>query len=193
MIESIYRKPYAACRHCHPAIEAALHIRERNGFDIHDIDGIDVKTYKLAVEGHDHVQIEGENSAKMSIPYSLAVSLCTGKAGMDEFMDECLNNSLVLETTKKVKVTADDELTALCPQKRVAIVTVKTANGDYSERVDYPKGEPENPLTREELEEKFRGLAMYGGLSQEECDEVLNEIWKEDFSINKIMDLVCKE
>ena len=193
MIESIYRKPYAACRHCHTAIEAALHIREKNGFDINSIDSIDVKTYKLAVEGHDHVQIEGENSAKMSIPYSLAVSLCTGKAGMDEFMDERINDSLVLETTKKVIVTANDELTALCPQKRVAIVNVKTLNGDYSERVDYPKGEPENPLTREELEDKFRGLAMYGGLSQEECDEVLNEIWKEDFSINKIMDLVCKE
>lgn len=193
MIESIYRKPYAACRHCHPVIEAALHIRGKNGFDINSIDSINVNTYELAVEGHEHVQIEGENSAKMSIPYSLAVALYTGKAGMDEFMVDRIKDPMVLGITKKVSVNANDELTALCPQKRVAIVTIRTANGEYSERVDYPKGEPENPLTREELEDKFRGLAMYGGLSHDECKEVLSEVWKEEFSINKITNLVCKK
>jgi len=193
MIESIYRKPYAACRHCHPSIEAALLIRERDGFDINCIEKIDVITYKLAVEGHDHVQIEGENSAKMSIPYSLAVSLCTGKAGMDEFMDERIKDPSVLEITRKVSVTADDKLTALCPQMRVAIVTIKTSNGNFCERVDYPKGEPENPLTRVELEEKFRGLSIFGGLTDDECNDAINEIWKENFSINKIMQIVCKK
>ena len=85
-----------------------------------------------------------------------------------------------------------EALTALCPQKRVAEVTVKTTKGEFTERVDYPKGEPENPLSREELEEKFRSLAMYGGLTKEECDEVINEIWKDNFDLNKIMNIVCK-
>ena len=56
----------------------------------------------------------------------------------------------------------------------------------------YPKGEPENPLTQEELEDKFRELAMYAGLTSAECDEVINEIWKEDFDIKKIMGIVCR-
>lgn len=193
MIETIYMKPYAACRHCHPSIEAALHIRQQEGFDLSKIEKIQVDTYKLAVGGHDHTEIKGPNSAKMSIPYSLSVALKTGKAGMDEFIEEYLNDSEILSVTSRVSVKDVDELTELCPQKRVAIVTVKTTNGDFSERVDYPKGEPENPLTRQELEDKFRGLAMYGGLTKEECDEVLNEVWKEEFSINKIMDLLCKE
>ena len=192
MIETIYMKPYAACRHCHPSIEAALHIRQRSGFNIDEIDSIQVDTYKLAVGGHDHTDIKGANSAKMSIPYSLAVALCTGKAGLDEYTDGYISNKQILSITEKVRVEAVNELTELCPQKRVAIVNVKTLNGDYCERVDYPKGEPENPLSREELEDKFRGLAMYGGLSKGECDEVISEIWKKDFSIEKIMNIICK-
>ena len=86
----------------------------------------------------------------------------------------------------------EEGLSALCPQKRVAIVKVKTIDGEFVERVDYPKGEPENPLSKEDLEEKFRGLAMYGGLTAEECDAVIDEIWKENFSVEKILEMVCK-
>ena len=56
----------------------------------------------------------------------------------------------------------------------------------------YPKGEPEHPLRQEELEGKFRGLAMYGGLTPKECDEVIEEISKEKFSINKIINICLK-
>lgn len=192
MIEGIYQKPYAACRHCHPSIEAALHIRQQSGFDVNAVESIQVDTYKLAVGGHDHTDIIGVNSAKMSIPYSLAVALCTGKAGLDEYTENIISKNEILAITEKVRVKDVDELTELCPQKRVAIVTVKTSNGDYCERVDYPKGEPENPLSREELEDKFRGLAMYGGLTEQECEEIINEVWKEDFDLNKIMKIICK-
>lgn len=190
MIESIYRKPYAACRHCHPAIEAAITLHNKHSFELSDVNRIDIRTYKLAVEGHDHARIEGSNSAKMSIPYSLAVALCTGKAGIDEFSEERVKDSGILHIAEKVSVAADDELSVLCPQKRVAIVTVATNSGDFVERVDYPKGEPENPLSQAELEEKFRSLAMYGGLTKKACDEVINEIWKEDFDLDRILKIV---
>ena len=191
MIETIYMKPYAACRHCHPSIEAALDIRQQERFDISGVQRIHVDTYKLAVSGHDHTDIKGANSAKMSIPYSLAVALCTGKAGLDEFTDKFISDKDIQSITDKVTVSDVDELTVLCPQKRVAEVTVTTSNGVFSKRVDYPKGEPENPLTQEELEEKFRSLAMYGGLSESECDEVINEICKEDSDLKKILGLLA--
>ena len=127
----------------------------------------------------------------MSIPYSLSVALCTGKAGLDEYTDSLIANSQIQSITDKVSIRAVEELTSLCPQKRVAEVTVKTSNGVFKERVDYPKGEPENPMSRQELEEKFRSLAMYGGLTKKDCDEVISEVWKEDFSISRIMELVC--
>lgn len=192
MIETIYMKPYAACRHCHPSIEAALDIRRQEGFKISEVQSIRVDTYKLAVAGHDHVNIAGVNSAKMSIPYSLAVSLYTGKGGLDEFTETYIGNPEVQAITNKVTVSDKDELTALCPQKRIAEVTVKTTQGIFKKRVDYPKGEPENPLFQQELEDKFCGLAMYGGLTSDECDKVISEINKSDFDLIKILKIVCK-
>ena len=190
MIESIYRKPYAACRHCHSSIEAALAIREKKGFNLERVEHIDVNTYKLAVEGHDHVRIEGINSAKMSIPYSIAVALCFGKAGMEEFSDERVKNPVVLGVAQKVRVVSREDLSALCPQKRVAIVTVTTSSGSFEERVEYPKGEPENPMTEDELKTKFIGLATYGGLTEKACDAVINEVFKESIDLNRIINLI---
>lgn len=192
MIETIYQKSYAACRHCHPGIEAALRIREKRGFNINKIENIQVDTYKLAVEGHDHTRINSVSAAKMSIPYSIAVALYLGKAGIDEFSEKRIANSEILKITEKVKVSIKDELSVLCPQKRAAIVKVTTSEGDIEERVDYPKGEPENPLSKEELEEKFRSLAMYGGLTTEECDAIIGEVWKESFSLERIITICNK-
>lgn len=192
MIETIYMKPYAACRHCHPSIEAALRLRKKPGFDISKVQKVDVTTYKLAVAGHDHTDIKGVNSAKMSIPYSFSVALKTGKAGMEEFTDTYITDPKIQDITNKVKVRDVYELTALCPQKRVAEVTVTTDKGVFTERVDYPKGEPENPLSQQELEDKFRGLALFGGLSTSECEEIISEIHKEDFNLEKILNIVCK-
>ena len=192
MIETIYVKPYAACRHCHPSIEAALNIKKMEGFKLDEVEDIHVDTYKLAVAGHDHTEIKGSNSAKMSIPYSLAIALFTGKAGMDEFTEKYINDPKIQDITKKVSVVDFDELTMLCPQKRVAIVTVNTKSGKFVERVEYPKGEPENPLSPQELEEKFYGLATYGGLTKEDCIKVINETRKDNFNLETIMNTVCK-
>ena len=82
-IEQIYQKVYAACRHAHPAIEASLALRD--SVKIEDIESVEVRAYKLAVAGHDHTEIESISSAKMSIPFSVAVALVTGEAGLNAF------------------------------------------------------------------------------------------------------------
>lgn len=188
-IEQIYQKTYAACRHAHPAIEAALTLR--NEIDIEQIEKIEVRAYKLAVSGHDHTEILGVGSAKMSIPFGVAVALQTGSAGLESYSQGTIANEKNLALTRKVSVTEDEGLTALCPEKRASILTIHMIDGTtHTKRIDYPKGEPENPLSKEELEEKFRGLAMYGGLTEAECDEVINEVWKEDFDLGKIMSMV---
>lgn len=61
-IEGIYQKLYAACRHCHPAIEAAIAIRNSYQITPEQIAKVEVHTYKLAVGGHDHINIQGINA-----------------------------------------------------------------------------------------------------------------------------------
>ena len=188
-IEQIYQKTYAACRHAHPAIEAALALR--NDIDIEQIEKIEVRAYRLAVAGHDHTQIHSVGSAKMSIPFGVAVALVTGSAGLASYSEKTILDEKILELTRKVVIMEDGELTALCPEKRASILTIHLSDGKtQTKRVDYPKGEPENPLTKEELEEKFRELAMFGGLTKEACDVVINEVCKKDFELDRIMGIV---
>ena len=111
---------------------------------------------------------------------------------MQAFTEETVLDRRIFDLAQKVDVVEDELLTAQSPAKRASIVVIQTSKGTYTKQVDYPKGEPENPLSKEELEEKFRELARYGGLTIEECDVVIEEIWKDEFSIEKIMKIVCK-
>ncbi len=189
-IDTIYNKPYASCRHTHPSIEAAMQIRLQKGFCLEDIESISVDTYKLAVNGHDHTDIKGVNSAKMSIPYSLAVALVTGKAGLDEYSEKNVKDPKILGVTSKISVKDVDKLTELCPQKRVAVVKVNTKSGQYTSRIEYPKGEPENPLTQEEFQQKFEGLMSFAGYDKNVCDALIDKVNSSNVHINEITSIL---
>lgn len=192
-IEGIYQKVHAACRHCHPAIDATLDMRNNLNLQPDQIEKIEVHTYKLAVGSHDHTDIRGISSAKLSTPFAVALAIVKGSCGYADYNEDNLNDYWIKNLTCKVRVIEDENLTAQSPAVRGARVTIYLKDGEeYEASCLYPKGEPENPLTQEELENKFRGLAMYGGLTSAECDEVINEIWKEEFDLDKIMGIVCR-
>lgn len=182
-----YTKPYASCRYTHPSVEAAIHLR--NKVKPEDVEAIEIKTYDLAVSGHDHTVIPGSYSAKMSIPYAVAAGLLYGKAGLQEFSEEAVIRSDILSLTKKVQVSADKELSSVFPAIQAAIVTIKTKDGEYTDRVDFPKGEPENPLTDSEFKSRYDALMEYAGVNSEVSDEVFETVYKEKATVNE---LVCK-
>ena len=156
-IERIYVKPYASCRHSHSAVEAA--IRLHSEVQAEEIEAVTVRTYKLGVKGHDHKEIQGTASAKLSTPYAVAAGLLYGRADLSVFepLDE-----RIIRLAQKVTVVEDPALTAESPKKRIAVLTVAMKNGTQkSWRVDYAKGEPENPMTAEERAEKKRLLEQY--------------------------------
>lgn len=186
-LEKIYQKPYASCRHTHPEIEACFKLRKDKRFDLKGIDKIKVTTYKGVIGKHDFKDIHGESSARMSIPYSVAIALTTGKAGIAEFAEPYVSEKAILDLTQMVDVVPSEELSKLVPDKRVAIVEVIMKN-DYvlSERVEYPKGEPENPLTQEENLTKFLSMTDHAGLSYERAISIYKEVTNSsnpDFSI----------
>ena len=170
-----YTKPYASCRYTHPSVEAAIHMRD----DVRpeDVESISIKTYDLAVSGHDHTEIPGSYSAKMSIPYATAAGLLYGKAGLQEFTEDAVKGDEIVSLTKKIKVEADEELSRVFPDIQAAIVTIKTKGGEYTNRVDFPKGEPENPLTDQEFKDRYNGLMAYGGFSPEISERVYKAVY----------------
>lgn len=172
-IEKTYTKPYAACRYLHPAIEAAISLKNSYGLTSKEIERIHIRTYFWAVNKHDHCEIHGAASAKMSIPYSVAAGIVYGKAGLQEYEAEAISNREVLELARKITVTDDAVLTAQFPELTTAIVQMDTIDGrSYEYRVDHPKGEPENPLTDAQFHERFVELAVYGGKTSEEAEAI---------------------
>lgn len=180
-----YTKPYASCRYTHPSVEAAINMRTI--VDWANIEEIDIKTYNLAVPGHDHTNIPNSHSAKMSIPYAVAAGLIYGKAGLQEFSEETVKGADVLNLTKKVKVSADNELSAAFPDIQAAIVTIKTANKEYTDRIDFPKGEPENPMTDREFRDRYDNLMEYAGVNAAIRSDVFNTVYREKATVSELV------
>lgn len=167
-IETIYRKPYAACRHSHSAIEAADFLKKKFQINLDEVSEIWIETYKAAVFGHSHQKIQSISSAKMSTPYAVAVALIFGNAGLNSFSEENIFNDQIYQLLSKISVRENDKLSEAAPQKRAAIVTICMKNGKkYSHQVDYPKGEPENKMNDMELNVKFSDMCAYVGVNEE--------------------------
>lgn len=153
-IQRIYMKPYASCRHSHSAVEAALRVRKR--IEVKKITGIVIETYRLGLKGHDHTDIQSISSAKLSTPYAVAAAILYGRADLSVFEPV---DSAAVELAKRVKVIEKKELTEQSPAKRAAIIHIMLDDSSQeTERVDYAKGDPENPMTEEELALKWKML-----------------------------------
>ena len=188
-IMTVYMKTYAACRHTHPAIEAALTLRKEYGLVPENIESIEVEAYKLAVAGHDPTDIRGVNSAKMSIPFSVALALCTGSADVAAFSEKNVKDDAIISLTKKVVVRENEELSSWVPQKRASILILNLTDGRrLTHCVEYPKGEPENPLTDSELEEKFMSLTKTAGFAQERASDILQTIGQTNFKLRELLE-----
>lgn len=183
-----YTKPYASCRYTHPAVEAAIRLRDR--LRAEDVTEIEVKTYDLAVAGHDHTEIPGSYSAKMSIPYATAAGLLYGRAGLQEFSEDAVKNDEILQLTKKVRVSADEALSAAFPGIQAAVVTIRTGDGEYTERVDFPKGEPENPLTEEEFRARYDALMAYAGIDPSAGSAVYVSVCSGTTAVDKYLRMI---
>ena len=191
-INRTYIKPYASCRHTHAAVEAALRLKKLYSISILEIESLQVITYSGVIGKHDGHDIYGEASAKMSIPYSVAIALAIGRADMEVFEEPYISNGNILSLAKIVEVIPDESLTSLVPHKRVAILKIRMKDGiEYEEKIEYPKGEPENQLSQGELYAKFKSLMAVAGKSERLADEIISAIFeREDVNLVNLFKLL---
>jgi len=155
-ILSIYFKPYPSCRYVHYANEATLNILKEHPMRADDVDHIHILTHQNAKQGSDIPDYQTVLHARLSIQYGIASILARGKAGLQEYTEEAIKDPKVHEIAKKITIEIDPEIQKLYPNPRSMIVQIKDKKGNiYSSRVDYPKGDPENPMTDDELIDKF--------------------------------------
>ncbi|MFQ5761626.1 MAG: MmgE/PrpD family protein [Candidatus Bathyarchaeia archaeon] len=163
-------KPYACCRCSHSAIDALFSIMKKTGVNAESISAMDAKTPSWAArlvsepserKYHPETMLE----AQMSLPYSLAVAAYRGTALLNEFQGENLRDPKILNLARRVQAARDEGLDEACksrPDTIPAVVEVRTIEGKvYVERVDYAKGDPQNPMNSEEHHAKFKSLMAH--------------------------------
>jgi 2-methylcitrate dehydratase PrpD len=188
-VETVYLKPYASCRYCHAPVEAILTMRRDHGLTPADVKSVKVETYQLAVHKHNHTEIEGPYSARLSIPYCVGAALSTGRSGMAAFAPSALADPDTLAIMRLTNVHEDPEMTALVPRRRPARVTLTLHSGKVlTEHVDLPRGEPEVPLIDAELQDKFCDLATYSGIAPSHAKVIAARILDPEQDLRTVLD-----
>ena len=97
--------------------------------------------------------------AQFSLFWAIAVAICKNRTGADEFSTKALNDPDVLALAQKIGWEFDPAAEAMYPRAYPATVVAELNDGRRLQaHVDYPKGDPENPVTRDEIIAKFHGL-----------------------------------
>lgn len=153
-------KFYACCGHIHQAIDCAIRLRSENGLKPEEIERVTVTTYDVAgmswgFPGSPRNTVE----AQFSFPYAVSAALTDGKAFLPQFAPERLSDPVINELASKVTVKTDESYTALYPEKWASSVEIEARGEKYYAEVIGAKGDPVNPLSRQELEDKFRSLS----------------------------------
>lgn len=173
-IPRIAFKSYPCGSISHPYMDCALRLREKHAVHAHDVEEVVCRTAQGPVHRLWEPLSEKQSpstsyGAKFSLPYSVAVMLVRGKAGLDEFSDKVIRDPEVLHLAKKVRYELDPTIDY--PRHFSGHVRVKLKNGTVlEENQPHPRGGLESPLAREELADKFRAnarTAVPGGKVEE--------------------------
>lgn len=161
-------KPWPACRHCHPAIDAALRLRPL--LEGRPITAAEVATYADAVLFCDKPQPASEAEARFSLPHAVAVALVDGPPPLSAFTADAARRSDLAALRARIVVRADPRFTARYPAHFGAALTLRLADGAVlSAEVPDALGDPENPLPPEGVVEKAMALFAAAGMEEAEA------------------------
>jgi len=173
----IARKRYPSCARTHSAIDALLKIMDHHRIRDEDLEEIECATDDKAFEILIHPTPKTPLEAKFSMPYCLSVAFLEGDVFINHFTKEKLEDPRILRMMKKIRHVSDSEIAARGFEYRWASrVKVKLKDGrEWCETVEKGKGDPQNPLSDEEMIGKFHHCAA-GILDDAKIDSVVNRM-----------------
>lgn len=173
-------KFFASCRHTHPAADALKAVMQREGIAADQVASVTTHVHQGAIDVLGPVVNPTTiHQAKFSMGTVLGLVAVHGHAGLGEFEQHALQDDKVSTFRGKVEMELDDEINAAYPRQWIGRVTVKTTDGrTLAARVDVPKGDPDNTLSRPELEAKALQLGAFRhGASEAEMREIIRRVW----------------
>jgi 2-methylcitrate dehydratase PrpD len=173
---SLTFKPYATGTMNQPYIDCALRLA-RKGFAADDVAEVLCET----AEGYVHRLWEplaskhrpaNDYAAKFSAPFNIAVAFVTGGAGLESFSEKTVRDPRILGLASKVRYVVDPDNPY--PKAYTGHIKMTLKDGRvFEERQPHIRGGVHEPLSREDIERKFRGNVAYGGWSEQRADQFL--------------------
>jgi 2-methylcitrate dehydratase PrpD len=172
-------KFHASCRHTHPAADALAQVMREHSLDAASIVRVVAHVHQGAIDVLGPVtNPRTVHQSKFSMGTVLALIALRGHAGLAEF-DAALAQADVAAFRERVEMALDEEVDSAYPARWIGKVSVHTADGRcLTARVDEPKGDPGNTLSRPEIEEKALRLGVYAGAATAaECRALIDAVW----------------
>ncbi len=158
-------KPHACCRYTQAPIDALLSLVHTHDVKPEQVERVTIGMLETGIPvicepAERKYRPTNVVEAQFSLPFGAAVALAKRRAGLDEFSEALLENAAIGALMAKVGYERDPELEKNYPQEWPAWARVSLTNGrEVSAQVRFPKGDPENPLSWDELTAKYTDLA----------------------------------
>ena len=184
-------KFHASCRHTHPAADALLQVVTQHNLSPQDIAHVTAHVHQGAIDVLGPVTNPASvHQAKFSMPATLGLIATHRKAGLVEYAG-VLEDKTAMSFLDRVTMELDTEVDSAYPKQWIGKVTVTTKDQQsHSGRVDEPKGDPGNTLSRNELDIKARALALSSGaVKAYALDDLMQRVWQigNEKKINRLL------
>ena len=173
-------KYHASCRHTHPAADALLQVIQNHGLQASDILRIEALVHQGAIDVLGPIiDPSSIHQSKFSMGTVLALAAYYQFLGLSEFATH-YHDEAICNLRDRVTMTLDSEVDQAYPQRWIGKVKVYLNDGRCLEgRVDEPKGDPGNTLSRTEITAKAMRLAQFsGGASDAEMTQAISTLWE---------------
>jgi len=179
----------------HAPISAVLDLVKENDLHPENVEKIQIRSLARAADilsDPSKYDPHTKETADHSLPYVIAAALAERQVTPAQFEMAKIMDPTIRAQLKKVEVVADPEIEKVFPALQRVIVNITTVGGKtFTRQLDYPKGDPRNPLSDAEIEEKFSALAE-GVLSKKAQQKLKEAIWNLEKvgSVSKLMALM---
>ena len=178
----------------HTPISAVLSLVKDNNLSPHDIARVHIRTTARGADilsDPSKYDPRTKETADHSLPYVIAAAIAERQVTPLQFTPAKIMDPVIREQLRKIVVTADPDVEKVFPALQRVIVRIHTVDGrEFMQQLDFPKGDPRNPLTDKEVQEKFEALAE-PVMSREARRRAIDAIWnlEKQSSVTELMKL----
>ncbi|MER8802274.1 MmgE/PrpD family protein [Mesorhizobium sp. M0998] len=178
-IESGYFKIYSACRWIHAPIDAALALQTEHRIKLDEIEEIEIGLFARGLTLLNKTDPDSTAAAQYSTPFSVALAMVHGAKALLPVTDQYLHDPRVTSLATRVRLVHRSDMDQSFPAMTPASIRIRHAGRTAHMDISAPRGDPSNPLSDEDLHDKFMSIAQ-GRMATPAAERLRSALWSID-------------